>query len=157
TSTPAAYGGPVVSPRRAGARAAVPLAVAVAAFGVSFGVLARAAGFSRWAAIVMSATTFAGSAQFAAVSVVGAGGVVAAVAAAALLTARYAPIGLSIAPDLRGGPLRRLLVAQLVVDESWAIAASGDGHYDRGLLVGAGLLLYAAWVAGTAVGVVGGS
>ena len=42
-------------------------------FGASFGVLARSAGFDPVASIVMSATTFAGSAQFAAVSVLGAG------------------------------------------------------------------------------------
>ena len=40
--------------------APVPLAIAAFAFGLSFGVLARSAGLSREAAIVMSATTFAG-------------------------------------------------------------------------------------------------
>ena len=55
-------------------RAVAPLAVAVAGFGVSFGVLARSAGMGAVAPIVMSATTFAGSAQFAAVAILGAGG-----------------------------------------------------------------------------------
>ena len=54
---------------RDGVRAMAPLVVAVVAFAVSFGVLARAAGFGWFAPIVMSATTFAGSAQFASVSV----------------------------------------------------------------------------------------
>src|SRR5689334_3731072 len=51
------------------ARAIVPLALAVFGFGISFGVLARAAGMGVLSPIVMSATTFAGSAQFAAVSI----------------------------------------------------------------------------------------
>jgi predicted branched-subunit amino acid permease len=99
------------------------LTVAFAGFGVAFGSLAHAAGIGPAAAVVLSATAFAGSAQFATVSVLGAGGsVVAAVVAAVLLNARYVPIGLSVAPVLGGAWWRRLVVGQLVVDESWAIA-----------------------------------
>jgi 4-azaleucine resistance transporter AzlC len=142
---------------REGVRAAAPLAVAVGAFGVSFGVLAQAAGWGSLAPIVMSITTFGGSAQFAAVSVLGAGGgVAAAVAAALLLNSRYIPLGIAIAPELRGSLPRRLLESQLVVDESWAIAHRGGGRFDRQLLLGAGSLLYLAWVLGTTAGVLGG-
>jgi 4-azaleucine resistance transporter AzlC len=144
------------SPYRAGIRAVLPLCVAVAGFGISYGLLARSAGFSPAAAVVMSGTTFAGSAQFASASIIEAGGTVAAaVVAAILLNLRYAPIGVSVAPIMTGGILRRLLLAQLVVDESWAIANRGDGTFDRGLLLGAGAALYAAWVASTAIGAVG--
>jgi 4-azaleucine resistance transporter AzlC len=140
-----------------GARAAAPLTVAVAAFGVSFGVLARAAGMGRLAAVVMSATTFAGSAQFAAASILNAGGgLVAAVAAAVLLNLRYGPMGLSVAPALLGSRWRRLAEAQLVVDESWAIARRKHG-VDRHLLLGAGAVLWCTWVAGTVVGVLAGN
>jgi 4-azaleucine resistance transporter AzlC len=141
---------------RDGMRAAAPLAVAVGGFGISFGVLAQATGLGKLAPLVMSITTFGGSAQFAAVSVLGAGGgVAAAVAAALLLNSRYLPIGISVAPVLRGTVLRRLLQSQLVVDESWAIGHRGGGRFDRRMLIGAGLLLYASWVGGTAVGLVG--
>lgn len=140
----------------AGARAAAPLSVAVAGFGVSFGVLARTAEMGMLAPIVMSATTFAGAAQFAAVSVLGAGGsVAAAFAAALLLNSRYVPIGISVAPEIAGPVWRRFLEAQLVVDESWAISHRGGGRFDRRLLVGAGLVLYVAWLSSTIVGVVG--
>lgn len=142
---------------RDGARAVAPFAVAVLGFGVSFGLLARVGGWGWLAPIVMSATTFAGSAQFAAASILGdRGTVAAAVAAALLLNTRYAPIGVSVAPWLDGPRWRRFLHAQLVVDESWAISARGEGRYDPRILVGAGLLLYVAWVAGTAVGALGG-
>jgi 4-azaleucine resistance transporter AzlC len=142
---------------REGAKAVVALAVVFAGFGASFGLLARSAGMSWLAPIVMSATSFAGSAQFAAVSILGTGGTVAAaVGAAVLLNARYWPIGVSVAPWLKGPVWTRFLRAQLVVDESWAVSAEGEGRFDPRILVGAGLTLYAAWVTGTAVGSLGG-
>ena len=144
---------------RRGAVTAVPLAIAVGLFGVSFGVLAASAGgMGVLAAIVMSMTTFAGSAQFAAASVLAGGGQpLAAIAAALLLNARYLPIGVSVARFLPGGRLRRFVQAQLVVDESWAIAAVGEGRFDPHRLVGAGLVIWLAWVAGTIIGVLGGA
>ena len=66
------------------------------------------------------------------------------------------PIGISVASVLRGGPLRRLLEGQLVVDESWAVSRRRDGTFDRGVLIGAGLVLYTCWVTGTAAGALGG-
>jgi 4-azaleucine resistance transporter AzlC len=142
---------------RDGARRIAPIAVAAFAFALSFGVLAQASGIGSLEAIVMSATTFAGSAQFAAASILGAaGGVVSAVVAATLLNARYAPISVSMAPVFVGGPVRRLFESQLIVDESWAMSRRPDGAYDRRLLVGAGLVLYVCWVGGTVVGAFAG-
>jgi 4-azaleucine resistance transporter AzlC len=139
-----------------GVRAILPLTPAVLAFGASFGVLAHAADVSALAALVMSATTFAGSAQFAIVSVLGAGGsAAAAIGAAVLLNARYGPMGLAASDAFTGGPLRRLLEAQLLVDESWALSNRG-GRFDRGVLIGAGAVLYLFWNAGTAIGVLAG-
>ena len=143
---------------RRGVRVAVPFAVAVGVFGLSFGVLAREAGMGSLAPIVMSATTFAGSAQFAVTSVLGAGGgVAAACIAALLLNARYGPIGMSVTSALEGGRLKRLLEAQIVVDESWALSNQGGGRFDRDILIGAGSLLYASWVVGTTIGVLAGN
>ena len=140
-----------------GVRAAAPIGVAALAFGLSFGVLARSAGMGRIAPVVMSATTFAGSAQFAAASILGAGGgLVTAIVAAVLLNLRYGPIGLSAAGAFEGRWWKRALTAQLVVDESWAIAQRDDGRTDRHLLVGAGLLLLVTWTTGTAIGAFAG-
>ena len=137
-----------------GARAVAPIGVAAGAFGVSFGVLARSSGMGRLAPLVMSATTFAGSAQFAAASILGnAGAAAAAIAAAVMLNARYAPIGISVAPAFDGSLLRRLLQAQLIVDESWAIALKRREGFDVRVLLGAGGLLYVCWTGGTALGV----
>lgn len=136
-----------------GARAVAPLGAAIGALGVLFGYVARSTGLTSLAAVVMSATTFAGSAQFAAVSILGASGTVAAaVGAATLLNARYAAMGIALVPALQGRAWVRLLLAQLAVDESWAVAYVGEGRFSRERLVGSGLLLYAVHVSATAVG-----
>lgn len=142
---------------RDGAKRIAPIALAALAFSVSFGVLARASGIGALEAIVMSMTVFAGSAQFAVVSILAVGGGIAsAILAAVLLNARYAPISVSLGPIFVGGRPRRLLEAQLIVDESWAMSRRPDGRYDRRLLVGAGLVLYACWVGGTIIGALAG-
>src|ERR671938_844674 len=141
---------------RDGVRRALPIAIAVFLFGVSFGLLARSVGMGRVAPILMSATTFAGSAQFAVASILHAGGTVAAaILAAVLLNVRYAPISISVADLFGGAAPKRLVQSQLIVDESWALSAQGGGRFDRNVLLGAGLLLYPTWVAGTALGVLG--
>ncbi len=125
-------------------------------FGLSFGVLATASGMGTWAPIVMSMTTFAGTAQFAVASVLNdEGTVVAAVGAAALLNARYAPISVTVAPSLGGSFWERLFVSQLIVDESWAVSQTGGGRVDRRMLIGAGCVVFGCWVSGTVVGVIG--
>jgi predicted branched-subunit amino acid permease len=82
--------------------------------------------------------------------------VAAAIVAAVLLNSRYGPMGLSAAAALRGGRGRRAAEAQLVVDEAWALAGRGHGRFDRGVLLGTGLVLYTAWVGGTAIGALAG-
>jgi 4-azaleucine resistance transporter AzlC len=142
---------------RDGIRISLPFALAVVAFGVSFGVLARAAGMGALAPIVFSATTWAGSAQFAAAAIFGSGGAVAsAITAAILLNSRYLAMSAALAPSLTGTPAARALHGLAVVDESWALSAKGDGTFDRDKLVGVALTLYPAWVIGTAIGAVGG-
>ncbi|HZO62142.1 MAG TPA: AzlC family ABC transporter permease [Gaiellaceae bacterium] len=141
-----------------GARLVAPIAVAAFAFSLSFGVLARAAGMGWAAPMVMSATTFAGSAQFAVVSILGsAGSAAAAIAAAAMLNARYAPIGISIASSFTDPLPKRLLQSQLIVDESWALTVRRKGGFDVHVLLGAGALLYVFWNIGTALGLVLGN
>ena len=138
-------------------RRIVPVAPASVSFGIAFGILAVTAGLGSVAPIVMSATTFAGSAQFAAASVLNNGGsVAAAVIAAVLLNARYLAISVAIADTFQGSPLRRFFESQVIVDESWAVAQRGGGRIDRRILVAAGLLLYPCWVGATALGVFGG-
>jgi 4-azaleucine resistance transporter AzlC len=135
----------------------VPYALAGGVLALSFGVLAREAGFSALGAMVMSAIVFAGSAQFAAISIIAAGGGVgAAIGAAALMNARFLPMGIALAPSLPGSALLRAAQGQTVIDASWAIANQGDGRFDRHFLFGASAVQYATWLLGTAIGAFGG-
>ena len=142
----------------AGARAGLPFALATLVLGISFGVLARSLGWGTLAPIVFSVIAFSGSAQFAVASVLGSGGgVVPAVIAAILLNARFGPMGIAVAPYLRGGPLRRALEGQAVIDASWALASRGGGRFDREFMIGATIPQGAAWIVGTAIGALGGN
>src|SRR5215210_3722897 len=127
----------------AGARAGLPFALATFVLGISFGVLARSLGWGIVAPIVFSTIAFSGSAQFAVVAVLGAGGgALAAIVAAVLLNARF----------LKGGPLRRALEGQAVIDASWALASRGGGRFDREFMMGATAPQVVAWIGGTVVG-----
>ena len=138
---------------REGFRAAVPYAIAGFVLSMSFGVLARDAGFSTIQAIVMSAVVFAGSAQFTALSVVAAGGSVgAAVTGAALMNSRFFPMGIAIAPSLPGRALKRGAQGQAVVDSSWAMAMQEDGRFDRWFMFGSTAVQYLTWTTGTVLG-----
>ncbi len=142
----------------AGVRAGTPYALAGSVLSLSFGVLARQAGFSALGAIVMSAVVFAGSAQFAALAVIAqGGGLPAALGAATLVHSRFLPMGIALAPSLPGGPLRRAAEGQTVVDASWAMANRGDGSFDRPFLFGSSAPQYLSWVGGTAVGALSGN
>ena len=137
---------------RDGIRAGLPFAVAALVVGLSFGVLARPV-MGIAAPIVMSAAIFAGSSQFAALAVLAAGGTpLAAVVAGILLNARYVPMGIALAPSLKGGPGRRALIGQTMIDASWAMANRGGGRFDPAFMAGMTLPSYPAWVGGTAIG-----
>jgi 4-azaleucine resistance transporter AzlC len=142
---------------RDGLRAAVPVIVPTFVLGISFGVLAEPV-MGDLAPVVMSVVVFAGSAQFAALSVLAAGGGAgAAIASGLLMNARFLPMGFAVGASLPGGPVARGAQGQAVVDASFVLANRGGGHFDRGLLIGATLAQGAAWIGGTAVGVVGGA
>jgi predicted branched-subunit amino acid permease len=66
-------------------------------------------------------------------------------------------MGVAVAPYLKGGPLRRALEGQAVIDASWALASRGGGRFDREFMIGATIPQGAAWIAGTAVGALGGN
>ena len=141
----------------AGVRAGVPFALAGGLLAASFGVLARDVGMPGWAAILMSAIVFAGSAQIAALSILGAGGGLgSAIGAAALMNSRFLPMGIAIGPTFPGGPGARAAQGQTVVDASWALAADGEGGFDRHVLFGSTAIQYVCWVGGTVVGTLGG-
>ena len=141
---------------RAPDRVIVGFALAVAVFGVTFGVLARAAGLSALQATLMSLIVFAGAAQFAVVAAIAAGtGVWVALLGGAFLNLRLFALGLGVAPGLSKRPVIRALQSYLVTDETAAVAARPDGSVDGDRFVSSGIWIGSAWVIGTVVGALG--
>jgi predicted branched-subunit amino acid permease len=139
-----------------GFRAGIPYSVAAFFLAVSFGVLAEPV-LGGAATVTFSAIVFAGSSQFAALSVLAdGGGAGAAIVAGVLLNARFLAMGIAFGPSTTGGPVVRALQGQAVVDASWALANRGGGRFDRDFLLGSTATAYPAWVLGTLVGVLAG-
>ena len=150
---------------------ALPVALAVGAYGLSYGVLAVAAGLTPFVATLSSLLVLAGGSQFAFVGVLALGGnPIAGAVSGLLLNVRYLAFGLAIARALPGGTLpRRAVDSYLVVDESVALALGkagpmpsapaararwADGVVRRFRVVGWSVVV--AWIATTAVGAYGG-
>lgn len=140
-------------------RAALAMGVAFVVFGASFGVLAVGAGASIAQACAMSLLIFTGASQMSAVSVIASGGNAAsAIGGAALLAGRNAVYGLALAPEVRGGALRRAVGAQWVIDETTAlVSAENDPASRRTVFWVSAPILYAAWNLGTLLGALAGS
>lgn len=139
--------------------ASVTLGAVVGVFGVVFGVGAVAAGGSVLQACAMSLLVFTGASQFTAVSVVDSGGTTgSALSSAMLLAARNGVYGLTMAAHLRGGLARRLLAAQLTIDESTAMAtAQATPELRRTAFWITGGSVYVFWNLGTLLGALAGS
>jgi 4-azaleucine resistance transporter AzlC len=139
--------------------ASVTIALAVGVFGFSFGVGAVSAGASVVQACAISLLVFTGASQFSAVSVIGAGGSTAsALGGALLLAARNGVYGLTMARRLPGSLGRRLVAAQLTIDESTAMsAAQADPESQRAAFWITGISLYVFWNVGTLLGALAGT
>jgi predicted branched-subunit amino acid permease len=127
-------------------------------FGVAFGVAARDAGLSVWQASGFSVLVFTGSAQFAAVTILGSGGsAVAAVVGGLLLNVRSLAFGVVMAPALSGGPWwKRALLSQFMIDETTAVgSAQAERRWQRYGYVVSGATLFVAWNAATLLGAAG--
>ena len=140
-------------PRRTLSSAA-GIGIAVGLYGISFGVLAVAAGMSAAQACVMSMLVFTGASQFAFVGVLAAGGgAFAAISPAVVLAVRTAAYGLSLAPILPRRLRVRALLAQLVIDESTAMArAEDDPAAARRAFLVTGVSVWLCWTVGTLAG-----
>jgi predicted branched-subunit amino acid permease len=123
-------------------------------FGVAFGVAASEAGLAVWQASAYSLFVFTGSAQFAAVDVIGDGGsALSAVAAGALLNLRSLAFGVVMASALTGPWWKRALWSQLMIDETTAVgSAQADPALRRYAYLWTGVVLFVAWNLSTLVG-----
>lgn len=143
--------------RAAVIRDAVGIGLATGAYALSFGAISTAAGLSILQTCALSALMFSGGSQFALVGVLASGGGAASAAATAtLLGTRNAFYGLRLTGLLRVRGLRRLVAAQLVIDESTAMAVGRDDERAGRLGFWAtGLAVLALWNLGTLLGALG--
>jgi 4-azaleucine resistance transporter AzlC len=144
----------------AGVRSEIPLLIGGFPFGLIYGALALNAGLSKAAALLMSSTVFAGSAQFITAQLVHEhtpGFVI--VLTIAVVNLRHMLYSASLAPYLAALPVRwKILLSYLLTDEAYAPTIL---HYEKEgitpqahwFLLGAGAVLWADWQLNTALGI----
>jgi len=156
TSTVAWWRDPALRPMVV---ACLTLSGAVGVFGVSFGVGSVAAGSTVLQTCVLSLVVFTGASQFSAVSVVGAGGSLgSALGGALLLAARNGIYGMAMSRRLEGGWGRKILAAQLTIDETTAMSvAQTDRRAQQIAFWLTGGALYLCWNVGTLIGALAGT
>jgi len=139
-------------------RDSIGLGLAVGSYGVSFGAVAVAAGLSPAQACALSLLAFTGGSQFAYVGVVGAGGsAVSAVTAALLLGLRNTLYAVRLAPLLRVRGARRVVAAQITIDETTAMAVAQPAEREdlgRRAFWATGGAVYLFWNVATLLGAV---
>ena len=140
-------------------RTALSVAFTVGLYGAAFGAAGVTAGFSILQTCLLSILLFSGASQFAVVGIMGAGGAaVSAIATATLLGFRNALYGLQMAPILKVKGLKRILAAQITIDESTAVATLQENDSDRrrGFYI-TGIGVYVFWNLFTFLGALGAS
>lgn len=140
-------------------RTALSVAFTVGLYGAAFGAAGVTAGFSILQTCLLSILLFSGASQFAVVGIMGAGGAaISAIATATLLGFRNTLYGLQMAPILKVKGFKRVIAAQITIDESTAVATLQDNDEDRKrgfYLTGIGVYLF--WNLFTFLGALGAS
>lgn len=128
---------------------AVGVGVATGLYGISFGALATSAGLDLWQTQVLSLLMFSGGSQFAFIGVFATGGMAtlpSAITSAWLLGVRNGFYAVRMAPILQVAGIRRIIAAQLTIDESTAVATAQSelGQQKRGFWL-TGLSVFVFW------------
>jgi len=133
-----------------------PFAAAIGVFGTIYG--AGASAVADPATIVLSSlVVFSGAVQFAAVGLLLTGaGPLAVLLTAAMLNSRNLLLGAALRSSLEEPRRKRAFLAWWLVDETAGLTLASPAPPGRTLLI-SGAFCYAAWVIGTAFGVLGAS
>ncbi len=142
-----------------GVKDLAPVLLGIAPFGLVSGVAAVSVGILDWPAFAMSFIVFAGSAQVAAVGLIGLSAPVGVILlSTALINLRMMMYSASLAPYLEGfSRPKKLLVSYLLVDQAYAFSLlrfSRGERLDRfWYYLGVSAPAWLVWVAASAVGV----
>ena len=145
--------------KRATATASLSVSFTVGLYGIAFGAAGTAADFSLLQTCLLSLLTFSGASQFAVVGVMGAGGsAISAISTASLLGVRNSLYGLRLAPLLKLKGFKRVVGAQVTIDESTGVALGqsdlGEDAMRQGFWL-TGIGVYIFWNFFTVVGALG--
>ena len=146
-----------------GARAVAPIILGVIPFALIAGLSAVKVGLTKVEALGMSYVVFAGAAQLAAIDLIGRQAPLTVVVLTALvINLRFCMYSASLAPHFDGVPLRgRALLAYLLTDQAYAISiaayAGGRDRFKPWFYLGAALVMWCVWQAGTLAGVLLGA
>jgi hypothetical protein len=144
---------------RTTAAASFSVSFTVGLYGIAFGAASIAAGFSLLQTCLLSLLTFSGASQFAVVGVVGAGGsAISGITTASLLGIRNALYGMRMAPIMNFRGVKRVVGAQITIDESTGVALGqselGEDAMRQGFWL-TGIGVYIFWNLFTVVGALG--
>lgn len=145
--------------RRAVLRDSIGVGIATGAYGLGFGAIAVNSGFTVLQACALSLLVFTGASQFALVGVVASGGAPMSGAATALmLGSRNTLYGLKLASLLHLRGVRRVMAAQLLIDESTAMALKPKDPRIAPLgFFATGLAVFVLWNVATLIGALAGN
>src|SRR5512135_530708 len=149
----------------AGVKAELPILLGVLPFGLIYGVLASGAGLPASLAQAMSSIVFAGSAQFIAAQLIGAGApALVLILTTLVVNLRHMLYSASVAPYIKHlRPRWKWLLAYLLTDEAYAVTILHYQESESALahkhwyFLGAGLALWSTWQLSTIVGVLAGA
>jgi predicted branched-subunit amino acid permease len=144
---------------RATATQSLSVSFAVGLYGIAFGAAGITAGFSILQTCLLSLLTFSGASQFAVVGVMGAGGTaLSGIATASLLGIRNTLYGLRMAPLLQVRGWKKVVAAQITIDESTGVAIGqedlGPAAMKQGFWL-TGIGVYVLWNFFTLLGALG--
>jgi 4-azaleucine resistance transporter AzlC len=145
--------------RRTVLRDSLSVAIPVGSYGAAFGAAAVAGGFSVLQACALSLLLFSGASQFAVVGVMAGGGTpLSAIATGALLGIRNGLYGMRMAPILKLTGVRKLMGAQITIDESTGVALSQENRGEDAMRYGffaTGIGVFVFWNLFTFIGALG--
>ena len=147
-----------------GARLALPLLPGVMVFATAFGAAAAQKGLGLGEALSLSAFVFAGASQMVALELWqttwSLSTILGLMTVTATINARMILMGAAVQPWMAGAPpVRNALNLFLFTDAGWLIGTryQAQGGNDLGVMLGAGVALWIAWVAATLPGYLAGA
>jgi len=140
-----------------GLKAAIPIAIGYIPIGITFGLLARAAGIPNYITIMMSLIIFAGASQFVGINLIALGtGFWEIILTTFILNLRHLLMSASLSQKVVPGAPKGILslISFGITDETFTVASfREETKLKPEFLAGLNLLAFSAWNVGTWMGV----